>query len=89
MDTNKTLKQIENELNYLETMVIVQNEPYRYNWLSMPINENIQTILNWVDKQWEMGSANELKHAFDLLNKYIKLLERFYKNHPYRINKIR
>lgn len=82
MNSNKTLKQIENEINYLETLVTVQNEPYRYNWLSMPINENIQKTLNWIDKQWEKSSVHEIKHAFDLLNKCIKLLERFYKIIP-------
>jgi len=86
MDSNKTLKQIENEINYFDTLVSIQNEPYRYNWVGGAINENIEVILNWINKQWEDASLHELKHAFILLNIYTILLETFYKNHPYRIN---
>ncbi len=80
----KSLNQITKELEYFDLMVTVQNKPYRYNWISIPINENIQIILNWINKKGESASSQELQVAFDLLRKYTTLLEKFYKNHPWK-----
>lgn len=84
MKAIKPLHQIEKEYTQLELLVSVQNEPYRYNWLNTPIEENIQIILAWIHTHGESAKQEQLKHAFGLLDKYTAMLKKYYQNHPWR-----
>ncbi|MFZ2205507.1 MAG: hypothetical protein WAV23_02870 [Minisyncoccia bacterium] len=81
--TNKAFfDKLKKELEYLEQTVSIQSEPYRYNWQSIPIENNINNILKWIKKNAENSNPEHLSMAFELGCKHLLLLEKYYKNHP-------
>jgi hypothetical protein len=79
---NHPLQILEDDLEYFQSLLSTQLDSSRLNALSIPIEDRIEIILNWLRKNRGSSIKKEIDFAFVLLRKYIILWQLYFKNHP-------
>jgi len=81
---NHPLHHLEKDLEYFSLLLSIQSEPSRYNAISVPIENRIATIANWIQDKAKNSTTEDVDFAFDLLGKYLSLWRLYFKNHPWQ-----
>lgn len=85
MKTNQhPLQILETNLEYFQSLISIQSDPSRFNWITTPIELRIGIIIQYIKKDGANVSTEDLDFAFSLLRKYTTLWQLYFKNHPWR-----
>lgn len=75
---------LETNLPHFQSLVSTESDPSRFNGLVVEIQLRMKILLQYITKNGEKVSAQDLAFAFSLLREYITIWELYFKNHPWR-----